>query len=147
MDAIPYRHEDDRMKILHMVDDGSITPGEGASLLAALKKTPTQAAIPLKEKPEPSPDIPAEPQVALPTGSPRWFRVRVTDMVSGKNKVTVNLPFRMVNWGLRMGARYSPELAALDMNQIEELMGSMENGKLVEVIDEEDGEHVEIYVE
>lgn len=123
---------EERMQILNMVADGTITAEEGAKLLAALE--PSQA----KKEARMSSGGPSEP---------RWFRVRVTDLETGRNKVTVNLPMSLVDVGTRMGARFAPELEAMDLGDIIAQIKSGAQGKIVEVEDIEDGERVEIYVE
>ena len=122
---------EERMQILSMVAEGTITAEEGAKLLAAL---------------EPERRRESHPDMAGPS-SPRWFRVRVTDLETGKNKVNVNLPMSLVDVGTRMGARFAPELEDLDFRDIIEQIKSGAQGKIVEVEDIEDGERVEIYVE
>lgn len=122
---------EERMQILSMVAEGTITAEEGAKLLAALEP---------ERKREPRLDT------AGPS-SPRWFRVRVTDLETGKNKVNVNLPMSLVEVGTRMGARFAPELQDMDFRDIIEQIKSGAQGKIVEVEDIEDGERVEIYVE
>ena len=123
---------EERMQILSMVAEGKITAEEGAKLLAALE--PEKRGKPVLRAPEP------------PT-EPRWFRVRVTDLHTGKAKVSVNLPFGLVDVGMRMGARFAPELENIDMAQIVEQVKAGGQGTMVEVEDEEDGERVEIYIE
>jgi hypothetical protein len=122
---------EERMQILNMVAEGKITAEEGAKLLAALE-----------------PERKKEPRLAGEGPSePRWFRVRVTDLETGKSKVNVNLPMSLVDVGTRMGARFAPELEDMDLNDIIEQIKSGAQGKIVEVEDAEGGERVEIYVE
>jgi hypothetical protein len=60
----------------------------------------------------------------------------------------VNIPLSLVDIGLKMGAKFSPVgLEGLDMNQIMAAVKSGGQGKIVDVEDEEDGEHVEVYIE
>lgn len=122
---------EERMKILNMIREGKISAEEGAKLLSALGDT---------EKPSRAPSTRA-------SGEPRWFRVRVTDLVTGKTKVSVNIPFGLMEWGLQIGAQYAPEVGDLDFEQLKEMLQSGVEGKVVDVIDEEDGEHVEIFIE
>lgn len=122
---------EERMKILTMIREGKITAEEGAKLLSALGEG---------QKPSRSPATRA-------SGEPRWFRVRVTDLVSGKTKVSVNIPFGLMEWGLQIGAQFAPEVGNLDFEQLKEMLQSGVEGKVVDVIDEEDGEHVEIFIE
>ena len=122
---------EERMKILTMIREGKITAEEGAKLLSALGES---------QKPSLSTGTKA-------SGEPRWFRVRVTDLVSGKTKVSVNIPFGLMEWGLQIGAQFAPEVANLDFEQLKEMLQSGVEGKVIDVIDEEDGEHVEIFIE
>lgn len=122
---------EERMKILTMIREGKITAEEGAKLLSALG-----------ESQKPSRSIGTRV-----SGEPRWFRVRVTDLVSGKTKVSVNIPFGLMEWGLQIGAQFAPEVGNLDFEQLKEMLQSGVEGKIVDVIDEEDGEHVEIFIE
>ncbi len=123
---------DERMQILNMVAEGKITADEGARLLSALE--------PDRKKKE------AVVSMTAPS-KPRWFRVRVTDLETGKNKVNVNLPMSLVDVGTRMGARFAPELEDVDFEDIIEQIKSGAQGKIIEVEDSEGGERVEIYVE
>ena len=123
---------EERLKILKMIEDGKITAEDGAKLLAALSDTRRPAS---------------GASVASPGGAARWLRVRVTDSVTGKPKVNVNLPMSLVEVGLKIGARFSPELDAEQMAVIAEALKTGMSGQIIDVIDEEDGEHVEIFVE
>lgn len=82
------------------------------------------------------------------SNSGKWFRVLVTDLKTGKSKANVKIPMGVVNFGLKMGAKFAPaELEGLDMNDIMTAVQSGGTGKIVEVDDEEKGEHVEVFVE
>ncbi|HKZ69475.1 MAG TPA: hypothetical protein VJ020_05310, partial [Anaerolineales bacterium] len=74
-------------------------------------------------------------------------RVRVTDLATGKTKVNVNLPMSLVNVGLKMSARFAPELDREQMTTIAEALRAGALGKVVDVVDEKDGEHVEVFIE
>jgi hypothetical protein len=120
-----------RMKILKMVEDGKITAEDGAKLLAALsesRKTPPPSSMP-------------------PGGEARWFRVRVTDLSTGKTKVTLNLPIGIVTVAIRAGARFAPGLNKEQMEALAEGLKGGAVGKIIDATDEEDGERVEIFVE
>ena len=73
---------EERLQILKMIEEGKISAAEGAELLRALDT-----------KGERGPTL--EPMKG--TSNPRWFRVRVTDMQTGRNKVNVNIPMGLVN--------------------------------------------------
>jgi hypothetical protein len=68
-------------------------------------------------------------------------------MATGKQKVSVNLPIALVSVGTKIAARFAPEAESLEINQIVEAIKSGAQGKIIDVMDEEDGEHVEIFVE
>lgn len=123
---------EERMKILKMIEDGKITAEEGAKLLAALADS--RRTQPL-------------PTVGAGAGAAKWFRVRVTDVATGKTRVNVNLPMSLVNVGLKMSARFAPELDQEQMNVIAEALRAGSLGKVIDVVDEEDGEHVEVFIE
>jgi translation elongation factor EF-1beta len=73
--------------------------------------------------------------------------VRVTDTESGKNKVNINIPMGLVNVGMKMGARFVPENSDINLEELFEQIRSGAHGKIIEVIDDESGEHVEIFIE
>jgi len=119
---------EERMQILSMIEKGQITAQEGSRLLEALEKSEDRA-----EKSS--------------SGKPRWFRVRVTDLGTGKRKVNVNIPMGLVNVGMRMGAKFAPEMGDVNIEEIMEMVKNGAQGKIIDVEDDEDGERVEIYVE
>lgn len=119
---------DERLKILKMVEEGKISPEEAARLLAAVSKAERRRA-------------------STTTTEGRWLRVRVTDMDSGKVAVNVNLPVGLVNVGLRMGARFVPEMEGVSMNELEEAIRRGVTGKIIDIVDEQERQRVEVYVE
>ncbi len=118
---------EERMQILRMIEQKQVSAADGAKLLEALRAGENDAA----------------PQPARP----RWLRVRVTDRQSGRTKVNVNIPLGLVDVGLKMGARFAPDLAGMDVNAVQAAIKNGMQGKIIEVDDEEDGEHVEVFVE
>ena len=126
---------EERMKILKMVEDGKISAGDGAKLLAALSEGNGTAQTAY-----------ANANVRSPNGA-KWFRVRVTDLATGKSKVNVNLPIGLVTVGAKIAGKFAPEAEMLEVNQIVEAIRSGAMGKIIEVQDDEDGERVEIFVE
>lgn len=153
---------EERQEILQMLAAGKITVDEAAAMLAGSKRPeqvfeePAVEEAVAEKKLEPAGDvdeyIKVEPDAgrqykAVNGGSgPTWLHIRVSDTKTGKSKVTVNLPMRLVRFGLAIGRRYAPELEELDWNEISSFLGA-EKGMLVEVEDEEDGEHVQIFVD
>ena len=135
-----------RKEILELLAKGKITADEAANLLTSPEpEAPEAPEAPVAPK---VPIAPSEPPVAKGDGkTPTWLHVRVKDAKSGRNKVTVNIPIRMMQFGFKIGQRFSPELNGLDWNEISTMMQDMEAGVLVDVQDEEDGEHVQVYID
>jgi hypothetical protein len=109
------------MRILNMVKEGQVTAEEAARLLEALKAggggtEPPNAGM----------------------SKPKWLRVRVTNRSSGKTKVNVNVPVSLLDVGLKMGAHFAPDQAAVKDGV---------HGRILEVDDENDDERVEIFLE
>lgn len=127
---------EERMRVLQLVSEGKISAEDGVRLLEALRSG--EASSQAAEKASGSP---------APAGSPRWFRVRVTDLNSGRDKVNINIPMGLVNVGLKMGARFVEDQEGIDFEQLAAAVQSGHTGKLIEVDNVEDGERVEIYVE
>ncbi len=74
--------------------------------------------------------------------------MRVTDLDTGRSKATVNIPFSLMDWGLRIGAKFAPEVAEYNLGELTRILREGElGGKIIDVTDDEDGEHVEIFVE
>jgi hypothetical protein len=121
---------EERMKILRMIDDGKITAEEGAKLLATLSESRKAAA--------------RKPTLRGAYGGARWLKVRVTDTMTGKAKATVNLPLGLVDAGLNIASKYAPDVA---FDELVEAINAGAEGKIIDVYDEEDGEHVEIFIE
>lgn len=80
--------------------------------------------------------------------SSTWLLIQVTDLKTGKKKANVKIPASLADFGMKMAANYVPGgIEGLDMDQLVAAVKSGGEGKLVDVVDEERGEHVEIFVE
>ncbi len=129
---------EERMKVLRMVEAGKITAEQATQLLEALDEAPTG--------PKGAPAGSGGPAVPANIAG-RWFRVRVTDSDTGKVRVNVRLPVGVVNAGLKMGMRFAPQVEGLDLDSLSAMINSGEVGQIVDVFDDKDGEHVEVYIE
>ena len=119
---------EERMQILKMIEDGQVSAEEGAKLLRALGSKPAARA---------DVDRPAA----------RWFRVRVTDLTTGRHKINVTIPLGLVNVCLRMGARFIPESAEVDVEDLVEQIRSGAQGRVFESMSDTDDEQIEIFIE
>lgn len=153
---------DERAQVLRMVEDGTLSAADAIKLLDRLGK----AGMPVNVAGDDAGDYPAPElgdvpeaefaQAGLPPlqptahngGKPQWLRVRVTDLATGRSKTSVSIPFGLASWGLRIGSRFTPNVEGVDLVELSRMVdeGGM-NGMLVDVVDEEDGEHVQVFVE
>jgi len=121
---------EERMQVLKMIESGQVTAEEGARLLEALGG---------EDRPK------EESRPGIRGKTPRQFHIRVTDLETGRQKIDMRLPWSLVNVGVNMGARF-----ARDEIQVEDFVEAIQagaEGKIVDVVDEEDNERVEIFVE
>lgn len=121
---------EERMKILQMIQDGKISAEDGAKLLSALAEGKQE------ERTRP----------ASKTREIRNMRVRVTDTKSGKTKVSVNLPLSLVDAGLNIASNFMPDMGIDAAGEISAAINEGLSGKIVDVVDE-DGEHIEIFID
>jgi len=119
---------EERMKILKMIEEGKVSAEEGAKLLAALANA-------------------NRPLGGLSASGAKWLRVRVTEVNTGRSKATVQIPISLMEAGMKIGAHFAPEIDGVNMDQLMEALRTGMTGKIIDVTDDEDGEHVEIFVE
>ncbi len=149
---------DERKEILDLLAQGKITVDEAATLLAQAKMPQVEPEIEVTqpkldveveageqtEKPAPVPDFSGP--VAATGRKPSWFRVRVNNLETGKSKVSVNIPVRMLKFGFTIASHFTPQMD-FDMAELESMLMDGESGLLVDVRDEESREHVQIYLD
>jgi hypothetical protein len=121
-----------------MVQEGKITPEMAAELLKALDSSSKNTSAESRG---------FDRAENIPGLSGRFFRVRVSDMYTGKVRANIRLPLGMVNAGLRMGMKFSPEVEGLNAERLAEALANGKTGRIVDVYDDNDGEHVEVFIE
>jgi hypothetical protein len=120
-------------QILKMVEEGKVTAEQAVQLMEA-----GDLSVEASNENRPA------------AGKAKWLKVRVYDITSNKKKVNVSVPLSLVSIGLKLGMRFGldkDELKGFDFDQIIQLIEAGEEGKIVDVVDEESGEKVEVYVE
>ena len=122
---------EERMKILKMIEEGKISAEDGAKLLAALSEGRRSGLS----------------SSARAATAGHWLRIRVTDIATGRSKASVQIPLGLIDAGMKIGAHFAPEVEGVDMSAVMDALRSGVTGKIIDVTDDEDGEHVEIYVE
>lgn len=122
---------EERVRILEMVQSGEISAEKAATLLKALEQ------------------VRPEPEEKARSGGvgkgPRQVRIRVTDLETGKHRANVTMPWSLLSVGVKMGVRFAHERIKL-----EDFMDAIQagaTGKIVDMVDEEDRERVEVFVE
>ncbi len=115
----------ERLQVLEMLQEGKITAEEAAALLEAME--------------------PASPKPVTPKGDAQWLRIRVTDSKSGKNKVNVNFPISLISIATKF---VKPEqIHGVDLNEVIAAIKEGAKGRIVDVVDEDEGTQVEIVIE
>ena len=121
---------EEKIQILEMVEDGKITAAEATELLAALESN--------EEEIVPRKDV-------------KWLKVRVYTL-DDQPKVNVNIPISLVDVGLKLAKKYDPKLkeSGLDNIDLDEILDAIKNGaegKIVDIIDDEEQTKIKVYVE
>ena len=78
------------------------------------------------------------------------LRIRVVDTLQdGKPAVNVNMPIGLVKFGMKMAKAFVPEMRDVDVDwdEVTKLLESGELGKIVEVEDQAEHKHVEVWVD
>jgi hypothetical protein len=156
--------EETRKDILELLARGKITIDEAVGLLDQSSPEPGPAKAeeqPLKVEVE----VDVDKDVSFDTGQdleiediplpieriagsePRWLRIQVGELDSGKSKVNVNVPFGMVKFGLGIAQMFAPKEYTAHLEQINDVMADSKTGLLVDVEDVESNEHVRIFFE
>jgi hypothetical protein len=132
---------DERLEILRLVENQTVTAEEANRLLEALDRSDEtsrgqQVTAPFAFVPP----TPPEPPVAQ-GGS---VRIRITDLESNKAKINLVLPYRLVDSGIKLAKRLAPE-HLLDGREIRKSIEEGYWGPLLDITD--DNQRVEIIVE
>jgi hypothetical protein len=133
-----------RKEVLEMLSRGEIDVTRATELL---NQPPEPEPVPEKTAPEAAP-VPRAPTQELARSKRRWLHIHVSDLETGKNRVRVNVPLGLVNFGLKVGARFTNEV---DNDMIDDVLDALHDeeltGTLVEVEDVDDNERVHIFVD
>lgn len=125
--------KEERIMILEMLEKGKISADDAAKLLETLERN--------KSKPE------EENGAESVKGQGKFFRVTITDTDSGKTRANIRIPLSVIGIGAKFGASFAPQIEGLDSEDLLQAVRSGEVGKIIDVFDDEDGEHVEVYIE
>jgi hypothetical protein len=118
---------DEKDRVLKLLEEKKITAEEAAKLLDAINRSEGGGGQ-----------------------RNRFLKVRVFDRDSDRAKVNVTLPIGLVKWGMNLipdEAKAKIEEQEIDMKLITEALEKGMTGKIVDVDDDEKGQHVEIWLE
>lgn len=125
--------ENERMRILELLDKGKINGAEAGKLLEEL---------------QPSQTSPVEQPGFVPGGKPKkahWMQIRITQLSTGKRKFSMTLPIFFIRFGISFAKKQvetDEDRAAMQVGR--EFFRDPVKGKFVDTTDPEDDERVEI---
>ena len=125
---------EEKMMILKMVQEGKISANEAAILLESLDSGSKKK----EDKKQPDESRKTEG---------KFFRVSITDTVTGKTRANIRMPLSVMGIGMRFGAHFAPQIDGVESEQLMDAIRNGQVGKIIDVFDDDDGEHVEIYIE
>lgn len=120
-------NQEERLRILKMIEQGQVSAESGAQLLDALGE-------PARER-------------SRPGAPPRLLRIRVTNLQSRRQTINVTIPVSLVQVGLRLGARLTSRMAEPNIGEITRAIEAGASGRIFEMQDLDEGERIEITVE
>jgi hypothetical protein len=132
---------EERLEILRLVENQTISAEEAGRILEALDRSDRSQRVTQPTAPfYPAPPLPPEQRVAQ-SGS---VRIRITELSSGKARINLVLPYRLVDSGIKLAKRLAPE-HMLDGREIRRSIEEGYWGPLLDITDDE--KRVEIIVE
>jgi hypothetical protein len=123
----------EKLQILNMVQEGKVTAEEGVKLLEALEDNGKSTN-----------------NLVYSGNKAKWLKVRVFDP-NDATKVNVTLPVSLINIGVKLAGKFSPEFKAAGLTEedMEEIFAAIQNGQMGKIVDvdSEDGTRVEVVIE
>jgi hypothetical protein len=131
--------DNERLRILELLEQKKISATEAADLLAALGPRGQQQRGRDRNR------WVAE-ELAPASDRARWFRVRVTDERTGRVRTNVSVPIGMVGFGLGFARRFRSVPGVGVVDEMFEAVRSGRRGTIFDVANE-GGERVEIRID
>ena len=144
----PQPTENERLRILQLLEQKRITAAEAADLLAALDDRGRDSGRRVERgrwvRHERGRWIREE--IGPPPSRARWFRVRVTDQRTGRVRSNVSVPIGMVGFGLGFARRFRRMPGVEHVDDLFEALRSGRRGVIFDVANE-NAERVEIFID
>ncbi len=143
-EAVEPRHlSEERLEILRLVENQTITAEEASRLLEALDRSDRsereergdQFTVPFP------PGFPFPPP---PARGGRSVRIRITDIEEDQTKLNIVLPHPLLEAGLKMAKRFAPD-QMLEAKEIRETIDEGFTGSILDIMDGD--QRVEIILE
>ncbi|HPL81048.1 MAG TPA: hypothetical protein PLU23_00965 [Anaerolineaceae bacterium] len=132
---------DEKLRILKMVETGTITASQAAELLSSLPEEPTTEEPTIKEG---------------SATQAKWIKILVTNRETGKNKVNLRIPLKLFPWKLmekglfiNISDKVDQDGTAykFDKELVMQMINNGEPGVIIDVDDEDSEEKVLITLE
>ncbi len=124
--------KNERLSILKMIESGRLTAEEGLGLLEAL-------------------DSPRQGGPAGGANDSRRVRLVVTELGSGRRRAQLNVPVSLVDMVLRLTARVAgrpgPDGGGFDPRSIAAAVHKGSGGRILDLTDDIENVHLEVFVE
>jgi hypothetical protein len=143
------RVEDERLRILELLEQRRITAAEASDLLAALD----DGGRGMQRRMERGRWVRDErgrwfrEEMGPPSDRARWFRVRVTDQRTGRVRSNVSVPIGMVGFGLGFARRFRRIPGVEHVDDLFEALRAGRRGMIFDVGGEDGAERVEIFID
>src|SRR5438132_11039537 len=134
-------HDQDRLKVLELLEQQKITAAEASELLAALGEGDRGRDGRRRDR-----NRWLAEELAPASDRARWFRVRVTDQRTGQMRTNVSVPIGMVGFGLGFARRFRHIPGVEHVDDLFEAVRAGRRGTIFDVASE-GGERVEIFID
>lgn len=124
-------------KVLRMIEEGKLTADEGLALLESLQDDSDSAPLLLQTQPDP--------------GRKRKLRIKISDAPTGKTKLNIAIPVGLVKLlPALIPAGVKKKAGDLDFDQLlddlfDGLVSTDPSEKLLDLVDDADGDRVQVY--
>ena len=134
---------DDKLRILKMLENGTINASEPADLLDAIQNEPSDKA---------NAELMSVDTAEGEQKRAKWMRIQVTNTKTDKKMVNIRVPLALIRWAGKSQMLKTINIGDgkkldLDDDLINQALNNGEPGIFVDVEDEDDGEHVIISLE
>lgn len=126
-----FEMNEEKMMILKMLQDGKISAKEAAKLLESLDSGEKEG----KKKKEHA------------NRRGKFIRVKVTDTKTGKSRANIRVPINLLRVANKFGGKFNLDIDGVTIDEIQASINDGNLGKIVDVYDDEEGEHVEVFIE